>query len=122
MVRHCLTRLSSVSPTMEGWQSPVSCGRSRASRSVDEYIGGFERSIRAREHSGGCAQRKVGRLWRTEVRYGSLVSIPRCQPYVRLAGNFGHAGSPLITSHWPEDKIDDLAGKERPRVPARAQA
>jgi len=28
----------------------------------------------------------------------------------------------LITSHWPEDKIDDLAGKERPRVPARAQA
>ncbi len=30
------------------------------------------------------------------VRIGSLASIPRCPPHVRLAGNFGHAGWLLI--------------------------
>ncbi len=27
---------------------------------------------------------------------GSIASIPRCPPHVRLAGNFGHAGWLLI--------------------------
>jgi hypothetical protein len=33
-----------------------------------------------------------------DVRIGSFTSIPRCPPYFRLAGNFGHVGCLLIAS------------------------
>jgi len=42
----------------------------------------------------------------------------RCPPYVRLAGNFGHAGSLLIASHWPEkDRRSRRSGTTRSPAP-----
>ena len=51
-------------------------------------------------------------LQRTVGPYiGSLASIPRCPPHVRLAGNFGHAGWLLIAlgrqwymPYWSSDQ------------------
>src|SRR5260370_3983266 len=65
MVRHCLTRPSSVSPTMEGWQSPVSCGRSRASftyRGKDVRITAVARELGVQYVLEGSVRRAGNRV------------------------------------------------------------